>query len=228
MWLTAIILGFAGSLHCVGMCAPLVMTVTSFNNRIVVNKLIYNGGRILTYALLGGLVSMLGAMIGFFHFQFLLTLAVAATLILMGFSGISGTRIPILTPMLAKFTLWLKTSFGQLLRERTVTTMWVTGMLNGLLPCGLTYLALTYCLTLAGPADGFQFMLLFGAGTLPAMIGLTGVLGLLARRFNFNLGSVSRYSFILIGGIVLVRLLLFNQHDAVTELPDPAGIIFCR
>ncbi len=227
MWLTAIILGFAGSLHCVGMCAPLAMAVTSFNQKIVVNKLIYNGGRILTYALLGGLVSLLGAMIDFAHFQLVLTLAVAVTLILMGFSGISGMHIPVLTPLLARFTLWLKARFSVLLRKRTATTMWLTGMLNGILPCGLTYLALTYCLTLAGPVDGFQFMLLFGAGTLPAMIGLTGAIEWLARRFNFSPGRFSRYSFILIGGIVLARL-FFTQHYAISGLSDQVGIIFCR
>lgn len=227
MWLTAIILGFAGSLHCVGMCTPLVMAVTSFNKRVVVNKLVYNGGRIFTYALLGGLVSALGTMVDFSHFQFVLTMALAVTLILMGFSGISGMRIPVLTPVLGKLTLWLKFRFGQLLRKRTIATMWLTGMLNGLLPCGLTYLALTYCLTLAGPLDGFQFMILFGSGTLPAMVGLTGGLGWLAQRLKFNMGTFSRYAFILTGGIVLARL-IFSQHPQVSGLSDQVGIIFCR
>jgi sulfite exporter TauE/SafE len=45
------------------------------------------------------------------------------------------------------------------------------GMLNGFLPCGMTLIALSYCLILAGPIDGFNFMLLFGVGTLPVMLG---------------------------------------------------------
>jgi sulfite exporter TauE/SafE len=203
------------------------MAVTSFNRNVLVNKLIYNGGRIFTYSLLGGLVSLVGVMIDFSHFQFALTLALAVTLILMGFSGISGMQIPVVTPLLTKFTLWLKARFGELLKKRSLPTMWLTGMLNGILPCGLTYLALTYCLTLAGPLDGFQFMFLFGAGTLPAMVGLTGVIGWLVKRHHVNIGLITRYSFIVLGGIVLVRL-FFSQHHVVSGLSDQVGIIFCR
>ncbi len=227
MWLTAIILGFAGSLHCIGMCAPLVMAVTSFNRNVVVNKLLYNGGRIFTYALMGGAVSLVGAMIDFSRFQFILTLVLAVTLIVIGVSGISGMQIPVVTPLLARFSAWLKARFATALKKRTSATMWVTGMLNGILPCGLTYLALTYCLTLAGAADGFKFMLLFGVGTIPAMMGLTGAIGWLAKRYRFNIGAISRYSFIILGGLVLVRLLFTHQHE-VSVLSDQVGIIFCR
>jgi uncharacterized protein len=227
MWLTALILGFAGSLHCVGMCSPLVMAVTSFNSRVVRNKVIYNGGRLFTYGLLGAIISLFGVMINFSEFQFVLTIAVALTLIVMGFSGISGVRMPLITPLLVKFTTLVKGWFSAFITRKTVTGMWVMGMLNGLLPCGLSYLALTYCLTLQGPTDGFQFMLLFGAGTLPAMVGLTSVLAWVVRRFNLDLSKVSRVSFIVIGALVLARLFLF-QHHGGSHVIDQVGIIFCQ
>ncbi|HMR57037.1 MAG TPA: sulfite exporter TauE/SafE family protein, partial [Cyclobacteriaceae bacterium] len=53
MW-TAIVLGLAGSLHCAGMCSPLAMAVTA-KKPFVINKVVYNSGRILIYGLLGAL-----------------------------------------------------------------------------------------------------------------------------------------------------------------------------
>jgi uncharacterized protein len=227
MWATALILGFAGSLHCVGMCSPLVMAVTSYNSRAFRNKLVYNGGRVFTYGLLGALIAFVGVMINFSHFQLYLTLAIAVTLIVMGLSGISGMKIPFLTPVLLKFSLLIKGWFGKFLKQKTLTGMWILGMLNGLLPCGLTYLALTYCLTLQRPVDGFQFMLLFGAGTLPVMVGVTSFLSYLVKKFHINLNAVTRYSFILIGGLVLVRL-IFTQQHAISHATEQVGIILCR
>ncbi|RZJ83245.1 MAG: sulfite exporter TauE/SafE family protein, partial [Chryseobacterium sp.] len=54
----AFIIGFFGSLHCVGMCAPLAFSLPTHQNRIwvVVEKLSYNLGRAVSYALLGLLI----------------------------------------------------------------------------------------------------------------------------------------------------------------------------
>jgi len=176
MWITAVILGFAGSLHCAGMCSPLVMAVTSMNKQVMLNKFIYNGGRVFTYALMGAAIAMFGSLINFSGFQLVLSLTIAVTLIVMGLSGISGMHVPVITPVLLKFSTWVKSVFGRFLQRKSLTAMWTMGMLNGILPCGLTYLALTYCLTLQTGWDGFQFMILSDAGTLPLMVGFTRVL----------------------------------------------------
>lgn len=227
MWITALILGFAGSLHCAGMCSPLVLAVTSMNRRVMLNKFIYNGGRVFTYALMGAVIAVFGSFINFSGFQLVLSLAIALTLIVMGLSGISGMHVPVVTPALLKFSTWVKTAFGQFIQKKSISGMWMMGMLNGILPCGLTYLALTYCLTLATPLDGFQFMLLFGAGTLPVMVGFTSLLRYLVQKFRLDLNKFSRVSFIVIGIIVLARLYFAQQH-LVTEATDHIGIIFCR
>lgn len=227
MWITALILGFAGSLHCAGMCSPLVLAVTSMNKRVMLNKLIYNGGRVFTYALMGAAIAVFGSLVNFSGFQLVLSLAIALTLIVMGLSGISGMHVPFVTPALLKFSTWVKAAFGQFIQKKSIGGMWMMGMLNGILPCGLTYLALTYCLTLATPFDGFQFMLLFGAGTLPVMVGFTSLLRYLVQKFHLNLNKFSRVSFIVIGIIVLARLYFAQQH-LVTEATDHIGIIFCR
>src|SRR5579859_2061219 len=60
---TAFLLGLAGSAHCAGMCGPLALALPSKNSTFVpllVSRLAYNCGRILTYAALGALFGLLG------------------------------------------------------------------------------------------------------------------------------------------------------------------------
>ncbi len=227
MWITALVLGLAGSLHCAGMCSPLALAVTSMSGRHVRNRIIYNSGRIFTYGIMGALIAVFGAVISFSGFQWVLTLSIAITLIVMGLSGISGVRIPVVTPLLVRFSAFIKNSFSSVLKKKTTGTMWVTGMLNGILPCGLTYLALTYCLTLESAVDGFQFMLLFGLGTFPAMFGLPVLITYVSRRCNVRYATLARFSFIFIGLLVLARLYFAQHHMPVHEI-DPASIIICQ
>lgn len=46
------------------------------------------------------------------------------------------------------------------------------GILNGFLPCGLVYVALSGTVVLTNPMHGFVYMIVFGLGTLPMMIGI--------------------------------------------------------
>ena len=224
MWISAIILGIAGSLHCAGMCSPLVMAVTSSNGAARWKTFIYNGGRILTYAILGAIITAFGLLIDFSGFQLVLTLCIAVCFILMGLSGIGGLKIPFISGALVRFSGLLKHAFSHFLKKKSVLALISMGILNGLLPCGLTYFALTYCLTLARPIDGFQFMLLFGAGTLPVMLGFTAILRYLVNRFSVSLHRITRYSYVLVGLIVLARL-FFAQHDMISHAADQLIII---
>jgi uncharacterized protein len=223
----AIALGFGGSLHCVLMCSPLAMAVTSRSASAGIQRVVYNGGRILTYGVLGSVVTSFGAAVNLSGFQYPFTIAVGLTLILMGVAGLTSLKLPYVSAGVMRFTNLLKSLFGKFLQRKTSFSVFVMGMLNGLLPCGLTYLALTYCLTLAGPLDGFIFMLLFGLGTLPAMLGFTSGIGFILQRFNLKAVNVTRYGFIVLGLIVFVRL-LFANHQALDHAGTTVGIMFCQ
>lgn len=212
MWLTALLLGLAGSLHCVGMCSPLAMAVGNLRRPYLFNRLAYNGGRILMYGIQGAIVASVGMAFPFPGLQNILAVSLGIVLILMGVSGISGLRIPLVTPAIQKFTQVLKRLFQKFLQRKSYTSMITLGALNGLLPCGLTYLALTYCLTLAGPVDGFNFMLLFGAGTLPVMIGLPSLFPYLGKFLRFNSARITTIILIVLGSLLITRVFLTHQH----------------
>src|SRR6202012_1275564 len=59
----AFLIGLFGSVHCIGMCGPLAFAVPSFDRRwwrVVLDKISYNAGRIITYSFLGLIIGLLG------------------------------------------------------------------------------------------------------------------------------------------------------------------------
>jgi sulfite exporter TauE/SafE len=157
MIITALVMGFAGSMHCVGMCSPLAMTVSNLS-------------RILTYGLLGAIVGGAGWALPISGFQNILTLVLGIALLTFAALGVTSVHIPVLTSAIQKLTTILKSAFGKFLQRKNYISIFILGTLNGLLPCGLTFLALTYCLTLGSIGNSFYFMLLFGVGTSPVML----------------------------------------------------------
>lgn len=207
---TALLMGVAGGLHCAGMCGPLVLAATA-RNPFAGSKLVYNAGRVLTYGLLGLLAGGVGELIQISQYQNLFAYIVGGTLLLMGLGAISGFHIPLITPVLYRFTNWLKQRMGAFLKGKN--NVFALGMLNGLLPCGLTYLALSYCFTLDGSAQGFLFMIFFGMGTVPVMAGMMWVIGLALKKVKLSYQRVSMIVLIAIGSLVIGRTFFTHSHS---------------
>lgn len=213
MW-TAVVLGLAGSLHCAGMCSPLAMAVTA-RKPFMLHKIVYNTGRVLTYGLMGVVAAAFGSLFSLTVYQGVLSFTMGAVFLLMGIGAITGINIPVFTTGVNKLTGKLKQLFGFWLQKKQAGAVFVMGMLNGLLPCGLTYLALTYCFILPGPADGFIFMLLFGLGTWPVMVGFSWLMGLGFKSLTRHYNRIAMISFILVGVWLMARV--FIQHPASHE-----------
>jgi sulfite exporter TauE/SafE len=213
MLTTAFILGLAGSLHCVGMCSPLAYAVTGRGGDIIMSKLIYNLGRILMYCILGAGVSTLGATLPT-TFQYAISIILGVSLVIIGLTK-SNFRTPVLVPLM-RFSSFLKNQFSNFLRDKKYSSVFMLGVLNGLLPCGLTFLALTTCITLATSVGGFIFMAAFGAGTLPAMLGFVSVLPILTKRFNLNVPRMMVIMQVAAGCLLIVRVLLVEPGEVHT------------
>lgn len=213
MLTTAFILGLAGSLHCVGMCSPLAYAVTARGGTVLVNKILYNVGRILMYCVLGAIVSTVGGMLPSIV-QYTISVLLGITLLIIGISG-SNFRAPVLAPLI-RFTTFLKNLFSNFLRSKKYSSVFMVGVLNGLLPCGLTFLALTTCVTLYNSVGGFVFMAAFGAGTLPVMFGLVSVVPMFTKRLNLNFSRVMVFMQVAAGCLLIVRVLLVEPGDVRT------------
>jgi sulfite exporter TauE/SafE len=226
MVFTALIMGLTGSLHCVGMCSPLAMAVGNMNTRAFLNRAIYNAGRIVTYGLLGLGIAGVGLALPISKFQNLVSILLAIILLLAGI-GLLKVNIPIFSKAIAKLTSTLKKLFTKFLNRKNFGSVFLLGTLNGILPCGLVWIALTYSLTLQSPLEGFSFMMLFGVGTLPVMLGFTSIVTQMLRRFNFNFQYITSAMLILSGILLIVRVFIIHlphQHSIQQGVVD---IVLC-
>ena len=220
-------MGLAGSLHCAGMCSPLAMAITNSNRVALRNRIIYNLGRITTYGLLGAVVGTIGYLLPWNGFQNIFSVVFGVVLIVMAAIGITGFQIPVVTPGVLKFTALLKQSFTKFLQHKSSATLLLMGGLNGLLPCGLTFLALSFCLAVATPFEGFIHMLAFGAGTLPVMLCLVSVVGFIANKMQWNIKTVTTGLMVISGMLLIARIFIVHLPESHqhTNLMD---IVICR
>jgi hypothetical protein len=226
MFYTAIIMGLAGSLHCAGMCSPLAVAVTS-KKPFLLSGIIYNSGRILIYALLGALAATFGSALHLAPYQQTISIVLGIAFLLIGL-GLFTTQIPYLGTLVVKFTSQLKKLFGKVLQRKSSLTTFSLGMINGLLPCGLTYLALSACLILPSASEGFLFMLCFGLGTWPVMVGFTRLLNLAFLKNPFSLGRFSKIAMVTIGCLLLLRVWWVHPHASNSLVNTNEQGILCK
>jgi hypothetical protein len=187
LW-TAFLLGLIGSLHCAGMCGPLALALPV--NRPVflpflAGRLLYNAGRIVTYAALGALFGLLGQSL------FLISLIVAP--------GLFFRAQPL------KFVNWIKTPFLKLMRHRGASALFGLGLLNGLLPCGLVYTACAAAISADSFRHSVEYMTAFGFGTIPLMLAITLLGQRLQFILRFKLQRLIPVSLALIGALLVLR-----------------------
>lgn len=165
----AFIIGFTGSLHCVGMCGPLAMIVPLRGNKWVA-IFTYHFSRILVYASLGLVFGLFGTQLSVLQGgqRFSIVLGVALLIVFV---------VPVLFPkwsISGKLTGYSIGLFSRLskpaMQSKSVWSVALLGALNGLLPCGLIYIALAGAVSSGSAFNGALFMVAVGFGTLPAMI----------------------------------------------------------
>ncbi|MBS1487219.1 MAG: sulfite exporter TauE/SafE family protein [Bacteroidetes bacterium] len=228
MLYTALIIGLAGSFHCIGMCSPLAMAVTHHSSQVVQHRLLYHSGRIVTYGFLGALITSVGFALPLARYQNLLSLSLGVLLIVVGLANFSHIKIKFFSSWISQFTLMLKNIFSAFLQKKNDGSVFLLGIINGLLPCGLTLLALTYCVIMPTPAEGFLFMVLFGAGTLPALLGFTSAFRWVSERFRFHPLRMVKIFVVLSGCLLIARVFIVHLphthsfHDALVE------VVTCR
>jgi len=174
LW-TALALGLAGSLHCAGMCGPLALALPASGNRraFVAGRLLYNSGRVLTYALLGTLLGLVGGALHLAGLQQVLALGLGALMVVMAvlvWAGQRGVAPPIFW---VRWVGLLRAQLGAQLKRRGALALFVAGLLNGLLPCGFVYVGLAGAMAAGGPLQGMAYMACFGLGTWPMMLGIS-------------------------------------------------------
>ncbi|WP_394750923.1 sulfite exporter TauE/SafE family protein [Spongiimicrobium salis] len=172
MFWTALLFGLLGSFHCVGMCGPIAFLLPldrKSASRRWLQLSSYHLGRLCMYSLIGLFFGFLGKRIGLFGFQQQLSIIIGVLMILL---VLLPTRIFnrfSFSKPFYRFAAKLKNALGKSLTKRDPGTFFTLGYLNGLLPCGLVYMAIFGALASEGVWEGGVYMFLFGLGTVPLM-----------------------------------------------------------
>jgi len=199
-------LGFAGSIHCIGMCGPLSMALPTAHlppGTKLLSLLLYQLGRIITYSLLGLLFGMLGRSIYLAGIQQWFSISMGILLIVMAIGQVAKA-VHVRIGFLAPAYLQLSAMITLLLQKvKGMPAFLLLGIANGLLPCGLVYIALAATLAMPALAHSIVFMAMFGAGTLPAMMLVGFGMQLMRPAWRSNFRKSIPY-FVAITGLVLL------------------------
>lgn len=204
---TGFVMGALGSLHCIGMCGPLALSLPVVKEDLpsrFMGSLLYNIGRTITYAVVGAITGLLGKSFALFGYQQALSLALGIAIILFVLfpklgRGLNQGRL------MPAFFEKVRSGIGRLYFKKNYSAILVIGLLNGLLPCGLVMMALAASLASADLMSGTLFMAGFGLGTIPLMWSLTFFGGFISINLRRKLRGLYPYLMVIMACLLIIR-----------------------
>jgi len=208
MLFSAVLLGLISSLHCIGMCGPIAMMLPVDRKnptKKAAQILLYHAGRLTAYSSLGLVFGLLGR--GFYVAGLQQQASIIAGTIMI-------TIVLLPEKLFAKYNFSkpvyrvianIKTSLGSQFRKRSNRALYITGLLNGFLPCGLVYAALFGAVAMQSTVLGTLYMLLYGIGTIPLMSAVVYASGFIKNPFRNTIAKVVPYATVLIGLLFILR-----------------------
>ena len=204
--------GLLGSAHCIGMCGPLAIALSSGSpsaSILMRRQVLFSFGRLFTYGFCGAVAGFGGAWLtersgGFVFSQAWLAIAAGVALVLMGLVTTGLLPTPSskwLHGLPCGSFNWLKT----FLTSETFSGPLIAGMFTGFIPCGLVYAFLLRAGSTGGIWSGWLTMVVFGAGTIPLMLAIGYGGQLLSQTGRARLFRVAAWCIVLTGAISIVR-----------------------
>jgi sulfite exporter TauE/SafE len=214
---TALTAGLLGSIHCAGMCGPLVslgcranwVSSKSTTVRARLAPILFVSGKFVAYSLLGLLAGWLGKNI-VKNLEFNHTIAVLS---------ISTALIMVTVVALARLKpAWLGKPFGKVattLSKSALSFGWkaplVLGAAASLIPCGLLYAMVVRSSAMADPIQSMLVMQAFGLGTSPVLIGLGSLAAWIPKRWS-KYGTVAGEAVLVLSAVALLWRGVIGLH----------------
>ncbi len=206
LYIFALMTGLVGSLHCLGMCGPIAIALPLGNKSFLSRAgggLIYNIGRIITYALLGAIFGLLGQGIEMAGLQQWASILLGLALILSVIAPAVFRGKLKIEQLFVGYAGKMIGSFRKLFSIHSIPSLFLIGLLNGLLPCGLVYVAIAGAINTNALIQGIFYMIIFGIGTIPIMLAIPLIGNLVGNTFRKKYSKVLS-GFIIILGIVFI------------------------
>lgn len=189
----AFLTGILGSLHCLGMCGPLVMALPQSSGARAV---LYHASRITAYALMGVLIGVFGKGLNLAGFQQSISILSGILVLLFAFG------------LLRKKSSWppfFTRIYQRLMQSTDLGSVALLGLLNGFLPCGMVYIAMAGALVEQDMMMGAAYMAVFGLGTLPMMLGISWSKKLWSISLRQKLNKAIPVFTVMIGILFILR-----------------------
>jgi uncharacterized protein len=225
--------GMAGSFHCVGMCGGFACALGrapgGSRTATTLRHLLYNSGRVVSYASLGALAGWIGASIlagggGAALAGQRVLATVAGLLMLLMALQLLGLLQRIHAPAAGFIGQSVAGSLRGVLHAPGAAAPLAFGVFNGFLPCPLVYAFVAQAAASGDPLLGALLMFVFGLGTFPTMLltgGLGTWVGVAWRRRGVRLAGTF---ILLLGAITLARgVLPLDQHGGHGTAMPPAA-----
>ena len=222
--LSALTLGFFTGFHCLGMCGPIALSLGLSREKRAkfhLKNTTYQLGRIFTYAVLGAILGIVGEAFEMVGIQKYLTISVGIVMIVLAIFTFGSPNFASNVPFFNSFLIKVKSGLGKLIRKTDYSSRFLTGVLNGLLPCGMVYAAMTASLAAGGIWQGAAFMALFGLGTFPFMFAAVLFGNLLSAPVRAKFLKAVPVMMIILGTLFIIRGLelgipyLSPPHDSL-------------
>lgn len=170
---TGFIVGLFGSLHCIGMCAPIVLALPVIGDsqlKILAGRVLYNLGRIFTYTIMGALFGLFGSRLVLFGLQQDLSIAFGVIILVYVLTPRKIKARVANTFIYRETTNFIKSKFSLMISKKSNSSLFTIGVLNGLLPCGFVYVGIAGAVSTVDWISGALYMAMFGLGTFPVML----------------------------------------------------------
>lgn len=205
---SAIVLGLLSSLHCIGMCGPIAMMLPLDRNnpaKKVLQLLLYHAGRLTAYGFLGLAFGLVGK--GLYLSGIQQQSSIVAGIIMIAIVLLPEktlARYNFSKPVY-KIIAKIKTGLGRQFTKRNFKALYITGILNGFLPCGLVYAALFGALAMQSETLGVLYMVLYGLGTIPLMSAVVYASAFIAAPARAFFTKLIPYTTVFIGMLFIMR-----------------------
>jgi len=207
LW-TAFILGLVGSAHCAGMCGPIALALPLKSDNWftrVGGGLVYNAGRIVTYMILGAVFGMLGKGIHMAGFQLLASIVIGSLMIVMVLLPLLFKKMNSLNNVFEAYSARLLSGFRTMFSSGKTSSLLGIGLLNGILPCGLVYVAVAGAINTGDVVSSMLYMALFGAGTIPVMLAVSMAGTMISLKLRIFVNKLSPYVIVMLGILFILR-----------------------
>lgn len=191
-----------------GMCGPIafILPVDRNNNaKMSLQTLLYHLGRMTAYALIGFIFGYVGKGISLVGFQQKVSLILGIVMVILAF--VPASKVLRLKPLAGwnKFVYFVKNSLSNYLQKRSTLGFYVIGFFNGLLPCGLVYIALVGAMATGDPVMGALYMAIFGLGTTPMMTLAIYLGNFVSVKIRNKINKLIPYAVVLVGMLFILR-----------------------